>query len=542
MTAYPRVLAVGDAAVCVELGDTIDPELNARVRALDRALAEAPLRGQLETVPSYRSLLVSYDPHAIGFDELRHALLERAHRPLADGSPLGTLRKIPTRYGGADGPDLGRVAARLGLTENQVVRLHGSSEYTALMLGFMPGFAYLGTLDEALDTPRLETPRVRVPAGSVAIAARQTAIYPAASPGGWNLLGRTSLRLFDPQLDPPALILPGDRVRFVQTDELPEPAPQVPATLPGGPGALEVLEPGLLTTIQDMGRRGFRRLGVCWAGALDAPAARAANALVGNDGSDAVLECTLTSPRLRFLSATHFALTGADLGAVLHRQDLGAWTVPLGMRVLARPGNELAFTERRWGCRAYLAVAGGLAVPHVLGSRSTDLGSGFGGLGGRALKSGDRLSLGPAAQRRPPVLEQWRPSQNAPGPVRLRVVLGPQDDRIEATSLTRFLSEPYAVGVASNRVGCRLAGPRLEAVGSAEIVSDGMLPGSIQVPPDGQPIVMLADSPTTGGYPKLATVASADLPRLAQLVPGADSVRFEAVTVEEAHRAFIPER
>jgi biotin-dependent carboxylase-like uncharacterized protein len=231
---------------------------------------------------------------------------------------------------------------------------------------------------------------------------------------------------------------------------------------------------------------------------------------------------------LRFLSATHFALTGADLGAVLYRHDLGAWSVPLGMRVLARPGNELVFTERRRGCRAYLGVTGGLAVPRVLGSRSTDLGSGFGGLGGRALRSGDRLSLG-AAQSRPPALEQWRPPLNVPGPVRVRVVPGPQHDRMEAASLTRFFSESYAVGAASNRLGCRLAGPRLEAVGSAEIVSDGMLPGSIQVPPDGQPIVMLADGPTTGGYAKIATVVSEDLPKLAQLVPGLDEVRFEAV-------------
>jgi KipI family sensor histidine kinase inhibitor len=534
LTPAPRVLPLGDGAACVELGDTIDAGLNARVRALDRALAEAPVPGQLETVPTYRSLLVFYEPRLVSWSELRSALAGRAAAAGSMSGAPGGRHVIPTRYGGEEGPDLAPLAARLGLTPNEAVALHAGSEYTAFMLGFMPGFAYLGLLDAALESPRLATPRVRVPAGSVAIAGRQTAVYPAASPGGWNLIGRASQRLFDPRLEPPALIQPGDRVRFAPTSELPETAAWAPPTPPETPAALEVLQPGLLTTIQDHGRRGFRRLGACWAGALDAPAAEAANELVGNDALAAVLECTLTGPRLRFLATTHFAVTGADLGAVLHRPDLGAWDVPPGRRLLARAGSELAFHERRRGCRAYLAFGGGLAVPPVLGSRSTDLGSGFGGLEGRALRRGDRLWLGPDPLRAPR-LERWDPPEHATRPLRVRVVLGPQQERIEAASLARLLSEPYAVGAASNRVGCRLQGPRLAHSGSAEIVSDGMAPGSIQVPPDGLPIVMLADAPTTGGYPKPATVVSADLPLLAQLVPGVDSVRFEAVSLEEAH-------
>jgi KipI family sensor histidine kinase inhibitor len=527
------LLPVGDGAVCVELGDVIDAELNARVRALARELAEAPVPGQLEAVPTYRSLLLFYEPGAVGWPELRHELLRRASAVRAEAGQTGARHAIPTRYGGEDGPDLASLAGRLGLGEDELVRLHAGSEYTALMLGFMPGFAYLDALDPALESARLVTPRVRVPAGSVAVAGRQTAVYPAASPGGWNLIGRTAQCLFDPRLASPALIMPGDRVRFVPTPELPQAAPPTPEPEPEAPAALEVLEPGLLTTIQDLGRRGHRRLGVCWAGALDTPAARAANALVGNAAGEAVLECTLAGPRLRFLCPRHFAVTGADLGAVLHRHDLGAWEVPLGRRVLARPGNELAFTERRGGCRAYLAFAGGLAVPLVLGSRSTDLGSGFGGVDGRSLRRGDRLWLG-RERGGSPELERWRPTEHETHPLRVRVVLGPQHERIEPASLERFLGEPYRIGATSNRVGCRLEGPRLAHRGGAEIVSDGMAPGSIQVPPDGLPIVMLADAPTTGGYAKPATVLSADLPRLAQLVPGGDSVRFEAVTLEEA--------
>lgn len=528
-----RVLPVGDAAASVELGDRVDPALNARVRALDRALAEAPIAGQLETVPGHASLLVLFEPGRKSWLERRDELLARAEAMDADPFGAGALRVVPTRYGGDDGPDLAWTAARAGLSAGELVRLHSGTEYTALMLGFMPGFAYLGTLAASLETPRLETPRVRVPAGSVAIAARQTGVYPADSPGGWRLLGRTALRVFDPWRDPPALIQPGDRVRFVPSDEKPPRPPAHALPQPEGAPVLEVLEPGLLTTVQDLGRPGLRRLGVSWAGALDQPAARAANEIVGNDAGAALLECTLSGPRLRFLSATHFAVTGADLGAVLRRDDLGAWRVPLGLRVFARAGNELFFEARRAGCRAYVALAGGIAVPLVLGSRATDLGGGFGGHAGRALQGGDRLGAG-APPRRPPRLDRWCPPEASPGPVRLRVVLGPQQERLAPASLERFVSEPYAVAPASNRVGCRLAGARLEHHGGAEIPSEGMVPGSIQVPPDGQPIVMLADGPTTGGYAKAATVVRADLPRLAQLVPGMDSVRFEAVGVDAA--------
>jgi biotin-dependent carboxylase-like uncharacterized protein len=267
---------------------------------------------------------------------------------------------------------------------------------------------------------------------------------------------------------------------------------------------------------------------------MDAPAHRAANRLLGNSPDAPALECTVVGPVLRFLAPARFALAGADLGAVLEREDLGTWPVPLGIRVLARAGNVLRFTGRRSGCRAYLALAGGIDVPAVLGSRSNDLGSGFGGLEGCALRAGDGLGLGPPGRGgefeiRPP---------EAPSSERVRVVLGPQVDHLRPESVATFLAEPYTVGPASDRVGCRLLGPTLAHHGPAEILSDGMVMGSIEVPPDGHPIVMMADGPTTGGYPKIATVITADLPLLAQALPGQDQVRFTAVDVEEARRAF----
>ena len=531
----PRLLPVGDAALSVEFGDAIDPVLSARVRGLDRALRRGAFAGFREAVPTYRALLVLYDPAVAGFAESCARL-----RPLAEASPgeepAGERVVVPTRYGGEDGPDLAELARRRGLTEAEAVAIHGSTEYTALMLGFMPGFAYLGMLPAELEMPRRPTPRVRVPPGSVAVAGRQTGIYPAASPGGWNLIGRTSLRLFDPFADPPCRVQVGDRVRFVPSRERADDALPVPPAPPGGMPALEVLEGGLLTTVQDEGRHGWRRLGVGSSGALDRPALRAANRVVGNPAGAAGLECTVVGPRLRFLASISFAVTGADLSAVLHRDDLGAWPVPNGTRVLARAGSVLAFGSRRAGCRAYVAFAGGIDVPAVLGSRSTDVAGGFGGLDGRGLRAGDGLALG----RYPGAAERGAPPDTATAPgaeATVRVVLGPQDGHFAPAGLQAFLGAEYAVAPESDRVGCRLRGPRIEHRGAVEIITDGMVPGCVQVPPDGQPIVMMAGGPTTGGYPKLATVVSADLPLLAQLLPGEGRVRFRAVSIEEAQES-----
>jgi KipI family sensor histidine kinase inhibitor len=530
--SYPRVLPVGDAAATLELGDSIDATLNARVRAADAALQERPFTGLLECAPAYRSLLVRFEPRLLAFDGVREELLRVAQAATACQPASPRRHALPVCYGGEHGPDLARVAARHGLSPADVVRLHAAPEYTAFLLGFMAGFAYLGILDQRLETPRIPTPRTRVPVGSVGIAARQTGVYPISSPGGWNLIGRTAARLFDPYAPRVTLIEPGDVVRFEPVAELEE-AP-VPADEPlvTREPAFELLAPGLLTTVQDLGRTGQRRRGIGGAGAADRASFLLANRALANDEGAAALECTVSGPTLRFLRPVRFALAGADLGALLQRDDLGAWPVPHGRSVLARPGNVLSFAGRRSGCRGYVAFAGGLDVPLMLGSRATDLGSGFGGLQGRPLRQGD--VLGALDNRRePPALAPGAPGV-AGDSARVRVVLGPQQQAFTQAALEAFLGESWNVGATSDRIGCRLQGPKLEHAGAKEIVADGMVPGCIQVPPDGQPIVMLADCPSTGGYPKIATVVSADLGKLAQLLPGQGCVRFEVVPEQEA--------
>ncbi len=214
---FPRFLPAGDSSILVELGERIDPRINRMAHALAEALRGADGLG--ESVPGYASLLVYYDPFLLGYDET----LERIRRGLEqidpEDLPAARFVEIPVSYGGAEGPDLEFVARHCGLSPAEVIARHSQVEYSVYFLGFLPGFPYLGGLDPAIAVPRLETPRTRIPAGSVGIAAEQTGVYPLESPGGWRIIGRTQVRLFDEQRDPPAVLRPGDHVRFVPQHE-----------------------------------------------------------------------------------------------------------------------------------------------------------------------------------------------------------------------------------------------------------------------------------------------------------------------------------
>ncbi len=303
------------------------------------------------------------------------------------------------------------------------------------------------------------------------------------------------------------------------------------------PAVLEVLQPGQLTTVQDAGRRGWGRYGVPPSGPLDAVAFAAANILVGNSPAAAALEITLSGPLLRVQRECLIAVCGAKFDLWV-----GTLPVPLWHAVYVRAGQLITFGTRYEGARAYLAISGGIALPPFLGSQATYLPGGFGGLEGRALRAGDRLPLGPDD---PQALllhagRVWPVDSRPPYTARptLRVVLGPQDDYFTSEGIATFLGSVYELTAEADRMGVRLHGPSIAHRGPTGIVSDGVVTGSIQVPPDGQPIIMLADHQTSGGYPKIATVIQADLPLLAQCLPG-DKVRFAAVTLDEAQKFAV---
>lgn len=292
----------------------------------------------------------------------------------------------------------------------------------------------------------------------------------------------------------------------------------------------EVVQPGLWTTVQDRGRHGYQRFGVPVSGAMDSYSLIVANLLVGNEEGAACLEITLLGPQVRVLCNTVVALTGADLNPLLNDDPMTMWEA-----TGVGPGDIISFGHQKTGCRSYLAVAGGLDVPPVMGSRSTYSRSRLGGLDGRQLRPGDRLRSGQAGQLTP---TKSLPPERVPtyqSEHTLRVVLGPQDDHFTEKGVHAFLHSDYLISVRSDRMGCCLEGPPVEHRAGADVVSDGIPAGAVQVPGDGLPIILLADRQTTGGYAKIAAVVSVDLPELAQAEPG-QRVRFSAVTEDEAYR------
>ena len=301
--------------------------------------------------------------------------------------------------------------------------------------------------------------------------------------------------------------------------------------------SIEVLHPGLLTTVQDLGRTGYQRFGVSVSGAVDPRSAAVANILAGNPDGEAVLECTVLGPQLRFDAPAVIAVTGADLGPTLDGVPVENYRA---LRVQA--GQTLRFTGPKCGCRAYLAVSGGLDVPEVMGSRSTYMKAKIGGWHGRKLEKGDVLPLR-APGTEPKALENraLAPEFRGRSEYTLRVVMGPQDDAFTPGGVSAFLSGVYTVTPEFDRMGCRMEGPEIEHNGSADILSDGIAFGAVQVPDSGQPIVMLADRQTTGGYTKIANVISADFRILGQLKSG-DRIRFEKVSLAAAQEALLAQR
>lgn len=289
--------------------------------------------------------------------------------------------------------------------------------------------------------------------------------------------------------------------------------------------------PGVLTTIQDGGRYGYEQFGMSPAGPMDGKAFRTANILVGNPEEESALEATVLGPTLRFDQDNVIAVTGADMAPALNGQPC-----PMYQATAIKAGDRLTLGAARSGCRAYIAFAGGLDVPQVMGSRATALQNKVGGYQGRKLAKGDSLDFRAPNPALP--LPRTAPIPAPEGKeVTIRVILGPQDDMFTKEGVDTFLSRPYTVSKDFDRMGCRLEGPVIQHKTDGNIISDGMVTGAIQVPTSGQPIIMLAERQTVGGYTKIATVISADLPLAGQRKTG-DIIRFRAVSVEEAHRAW----
>ncbi len=526
----PGVRLVGDAAL---LRATTDTDAAAALAAEVRATGGT---GVLDVVAGRRSVLVvtrvGADLERLGAQLSTAGAGVARHRP-ADGPP----RRLVVMDTVFDGPDLDEVAGQAGCSPEAVVDRLVSATLTVGFLGFAPGFAYLAGLPDDLGSVRRRrAPRPSVPAGSVALAGGLAAVYPQPSPGGWQLVGRTDRPLFDPATPPFALLGPGDAVRFRPVAALTRPdPPRVPPAPAVGP--ITVVDAGLRTLVQDLGRPGSAHLGVARSGAADPLSHRLANRLVGNADGDATLEATGRGPTLHFSAPSFVAVVGGS-----PRVDLDGRPVGAGRVVPVGAGQTLSVGPTGDGLRSYVAVAGGLDAPAVLGSRATDT---LSGLGPTPLAAGDTVAVGPFPEH---LADHLVTVAGAPGPAGgeagtvspkvLRVLAGPHAEWFATDALDVLCDGGWSVDPRSDRIGVRLrreTGRRLEPL-EGELDSQGMVTGALQVPPGGEPIALLADHATHGGYPVVAVVISADRWALGQLRVG-DTVGFRAVGLEEARRA-----
>ncbi|WP_411035942.1 5-oxoprolinase/urea amidolyase family protein [Shinella sp. BYT-45] len=519
-----RFLPVSLTTILVELAD-LDETL-----ALFASLQAEPVDGIEEMVPAARTLMIRFRPEKVTSAELTAQIATRDLS--AKVAPSEHLVEIPVRY---DGEDLADVAELTGLSVEEVVRRHTESEFTVAFCGFAPGFGYLVGGDPALHVPRRESPRTRIPAGSVALAGAFSGVYPQASPGGWQIIGTTPVRMWDIDRDPGALFQPGYRVRFFDMDKtgrtvsFPEPVARADRTIAADAPHFKVLASPVPAVFQDLGRFGQTGQGVSASGALDRGAFNAANRIVGNPANTPCLELTLGGFSFESNVRAVIGLAGAPCPVTVRdaagrNREFEVWR-PVSLE----PGDVVTIGHPERGMRSYLAVRGGFEVAPVLGSAATDT---LAVVGPEPVTAGTVLALngrrdGLASVSTDEIAAFEPPSKD--DVVTLDVVLGPRTDWFTQKGVETLTGQLWQVTPQSSRVGIRLAGAvPLERRDSAELPSEGTATGAIQVPHSGQPVLFLADHPLTGGYPVIGAVAEHHLD-LAGQIPVNARIRFRPI-------------
>lgn len=522
----PKCKPQGEAAVIAYFGTGIGGPAGEAARSLTAYLQSNPLPGQRESTCAFASVQVQFDPLQTDHGQIAKQINAAVGQMGGADQAPSRVVEVPVSYGGEDGPDLGFVAQRCGMSREEVIKRHSGTEYFCHFVGFSPGFPYLGGLNESLVCPRLDSPRVGLPPGSVGIGGAQTGLYPLGGPGGWRIIGRTPLLAYDPLRDPVCLIRAGDKVRFIssQADGFPSPVEPANRWSADGEPAFEVLHPGGMSLVQDGGRWGSQDMGIPVSGVLDQSAMAIGNALVGNEPGAAVLEMTLLGPKLRALRDISVAVCGSDLGPRIDSLGAGMWAA-----ITLEKGQMLSFSGPMGGARAVLAVAGGLAAEPWRGSRSVF----HSGLVGAPLAKGEIIHAHAPKRHRYQAMLPSSAGSGAKGTIVLRAVPGPNENMFLPSALRSLVSRTFEVGDKSDRRGVRLRGTirGLTLEGEAAI-SEPVTPGVVQVPAGGQPVVLMREQ-TVGGYAKLATVIGPDLDKLANAKPG-DEVMFRLIGAEEA--------
>ncbi len=485
--------------------EKISSNTNRYIHTLSNTLLANLIEGVTDIIPSYTTLYLEYNTNVLREEQVRLWLTQCQNDLIEDFSDTNV--EIPVVY---NGQDLQAVANETGLSIAEVIKVHSQITYQVYALGFSAGFPFLGEVSPIIRVPRLDTPRTCVPAHSVAIAGPQTGVYTISTPGGWRLLGYSLLRLYDPQRKNPFLLAPGDKVTFTPSEGKPPKELEVLELLPKKPKypLLQVIKAGLLDLVMDEGRFLQGRFGLSRSGALDIQRAQLSNRLLGNTPFAPLLEMHYQGPVLEVLNKGVLAFAGYGLSLELNGKNTPPFT-----SFAVKQGDTISFKPTNEGSTAYLALAGGIASKRFAGSASVDLKNKL----GRALIAGD--ILGVAELKKPIIDRNFIPYHPISNKTTLRILATASSE-----TLDRLCAKPFRVEQA-NRVGIRFAGAKVKG---GEIISEAVPLGAIQITPSGQPLLLLNDRGTLGGYSKPALVIPQDLPKAAQLKPN-DLVSFRLV-------------
>lgn len=529
----------GPRALLINWPAAISSEILYDIIALNSLLTHEAI---LERVVAYHSLTLIFHQPQENFDFWINYVDEQYQQAHQTPRISQTTHKIPVCYDPELGPDLVAICADKNISINELIEQHSAPEYLVYFIGFQPGFVYMGGLNPILHTPRKSSPSQFVAKGSVAIGGAQTGIYPADAPGGWHVIGRTYHNLFDPLESPACKIKSGDLIKFIpiskaefehkQSLTLSAPNPFLHSDTKKN-AVFELIKSGIYSSLQDHGRHGYRAQGVVQSGAMDQISAQLANALVGNSPGEAVLEITYGGIKLACLSACNIALSGADFSAQKNNLPL-----ELNKVIALQPGDLITMSQRKNGARTYLAIDHGFDAELVMGSRSQYAPV----TGNKRFKDGDFLYQrieGPNSgqrltdQSRPLLdhtdLSHW-PRQSKISFSEQTVVLtasaGPEYNTLK-DSIKKSINQEFTIG-ANDRMGYLL----LELIinDCPAIYSSAVLPGTVQLTPSGQVIILTKDGQVTGGYPRILVLSDEALSQLGQRIKG-QKIRFNILSI-----------
>ncbi len=542
-----HIYPLGETAVTIAFEALISEAVNDKVIALYYHLLEQSILGVVDIIPAYHTLTLVFDNTIVKqthFSFYKLVLKVEAIITTCNWEKQihHNIVEIPVCYNAAFGLDIITMAADKGISIEELIERHIAKQYRIYCIGFLPGFAYMGNVDDVLATPRRQTPRSTINAGSVGIAGVQTGVYPLQSPAGWNIIGETPLKLFDANREEPVLCKLGDMVQFVPISladfllakNKPLAAIELPPTIQQP--SIKVLKQGIADTVQDLGRFGYQQYGINPTGAMDIVAAKVANFLVGNTANEAVIELHFPASTFQFTTNAIIALSGANFSATINNKP-----VAINTPIIVAANSVLKFTKLITGARCYLAIGGGLILDKWLGSYSTNLKANAGGYCGSILQTGNVLNLNTnqqlaahlqgevfiAMQWQADVFELYKNAKD------IQIIAGNEYYLLSEASADVLIESAFVITAKSDRMGYQLHGIPLQLKQPLTLISTAVTRGTVQLLPSGELIILMADHQTIGGYPRVAQIAQAAMPKLAQM-QAHQHITFTIVSQQQA--------